>query len=198
MHCCSPTRASIQTGRYTIRYGLQTNVIPASKAYGVDLAEKLLPQYLEPMGYRSHAIGKVRLESCDEGVNDSRTNIKTHSLTLALTLLRVSLFFSGTQWHLGMFTWEYTPTFRGYVRSHTLSFLFKDSTKDISFVVRTVASLLKLKTMVVCRTRFLDTTAVHKTIFSTRTKMRTIQLHLICISTKVCVVGKTAHSHNFI
>ena len=59
MHCCSPTRAALLTGRYPIRYGLQTNVIPASKAYGLDLAERILPQYLAPLGYRSHAIGKV-------------------------------------------------------------------------------------------------------------------------------------------
>ena len=26
MHCCSPTRAALQSGRYNIRYGLQTQV----------------------------------------------------------------------------------------------------------------------------------------------------------------------------
>ena len=26
--CCSPTRAMLMTGRYNIRYGLQTQVIP--------------------------------------------------------------------------------------------------------------------------------------------------------------------------
>ena len=57
MHCCSPTRATLLTGRYPIRYGLQTNVIPANKAYGLNLTETLLPQHLKALGYRTHAIG---------------------------------------------------------------------------------------------------------------------------------------------
>ena len=123
MHCCSPTRASIQTGRYTIRYGLQTNVIPASKAYGVDLAEKLLPQYLEPMGYRSHAIGKVRLESCHKSVNDSRTDTKIQSFTPALTLLCVSLFLPSTSGILACLHGSIHPHFVDtYVHIRLVSF----------------------------------------------------------------------------
>ena len=75
MHCCSPTRAALQTGRYNIRYGLQTQVIPNNKRYGLNLDEQILPQYLKKLGYATHAIGK---------------------------------------WHLGLWNWKYTPTFRGY------------------------------------------------------------------------------------
>jgi arylsulfatase A-like enzyme len=32
---CTPTRAALMTGRYPLRYGLQTLVIPASMSYGL-------------------------------------------------------------------------------------------------------------------------------------------------------------------
>jgi arylsulfatase A-like enzyme len=75
MQCCSPTRSAIMTGRYNIRYGLQTQVIPNNKRYGLNLDEKTIPEYLNPHGYTSHAIGK---------------------------------------WHLGIWNWGYTPTYRGF------------------------------------------------------------------------------------
>lgn len=73
--CCTPTRAMLMTGRYNIRYGLQTQVIPNNKRYGLNLDEKILPQYLNTLGYKTHAMGK---------------------------------------WHLGLYNWASTPTFRGY------------------------------------------------------------------------------------
>jgi len=75
MHCCTPTRSALHTGRYPIRFGLQTGVIPNTSPYGLNLDEKLVPQYMKEQGYATHAVGK---------------------------------------WHLGIFTWDYTPTFRGY------------------------------------------------------------------------------------
>ena len=61
MHCCSPTRAALHTGRYNIRYGLQTQVIPNNKKYGLNLDEKVVPQYLKELGYSTHAIGIIIL-----------------------------------------------------------------------------------------------------------------------------------------
>lgn len=75
MQCCSPTRAALNTGRYNIRYGLQTQVIPMNKRYGLNLDEKIMPQYFKELGYATHAMGK---------------------------------------WHLGVWNWQYTPTYRGY------------------------------------------------------------------------------------
>ena len=34
MRACSPTRAALQTGRYTIRYGFQSGVLEPAKPYG--------------------------------------------------------------------------------------------------------------------------------------------------------------------
>ena len=56
--CCSPTRAMLMSGRYNIRMGLQTQVIPENKRYGLPLNESTMPQYLNPLGYTSHAVGK--------------------------------------------------------------------------------------------------------------------------------------------
>ena len=55
---CSPTRASLQTGRYTIRYGFQSGVLKPPKPYGLALNETLLPQHLARHGFVSHAVGK--------------------------------------------------------------------------------------------------------------------------------------------
>ena len=38
---CTPTRASLMTGRYPLRYGLQTLVIPSSYTYGLATNEWL-------------------------------------------------------------------------------------------------------------------------------------------------------------
>jgi arylsulfatase B len=58
---CTPTRAALMTGRYPLRYGLQTLVIPASMSYGLSTDEWLLPQALKQAGYTNAIIGKWHL-----------------------------------------------------------------------------------------------------------------------------------------
>lgn len=61
MSQCSPTRASLMTGRYPIRYGLQNVVIPIDADYGLFLNETIMPQHLKQHGFRTHAVGKWHL-----------------------------------------------------------------------------------------------------------------------------------------
>ena len=65
MNICTPTRASLMTGRYPFRYGLQTIVIPGPATYGLDLSERLLPQALTNAGYTTAIIGKWHLGHAD-------------------------------------------------------------------------------------------------------------------------------------
>jgi arylsulfatase A-like enzyme len=63
---CTPTRACLMTGRYPLRYGLQTLVIPSGGAYGLATDEWLLPQALKEAGYKTAIIGKWHLGHTDQ------------------------------------------------------------------------------------------------------------------------------------
>lgn len=58
---CTPTRAALMTGRYPLRTGLQTGVIPGAGLYGIPLDEQLLPQVLREAGYQTAMVGKWHL-----------------------------------------------------------------------------------------------------------------------------------------
>jgi len=58
---CTPTRAALMTGRYPMRYGLQTLVILPDQTYGLTTTERLLPQALRDAGYSTALVGKWHL-----------------------------------------------------------------------------------------------------------------------------------------
>jgi len=62
---CTPSRAALMTGRYPMRYGLQTLVIFPSHTYGLPTDEKTLPQALKEVGYKTMIVGKWRLGHAD-------------------------------------------------------------------------------------------------------------------------------------
>ncbi|MCX5567731.1 arylsulfatase B [Kaistia nematophila] len=62
---CTPTRAALMTGRYPLRYGLQTGVIPSGGDYGLATDEYLLPQALQQAGYKTALVGKWHLGHAD-------------------------------------------------------------------------------------------------------------------------------------
>ncbi len=63
---CSPTRASLMTGRYPMRYGLQVGVVRPTAQYGLPLEERMLPQALHEAGYTTVICGKWHLGSFDK------------------------------------------------------------------------------------------------------------------------------------
>ena len=66
MMVCTPSRAALMTGRYPMRYGLQTLVIFPSHTYGLATDERTLPQALKEAGYYTALIGKWHLGHADK------------------------------------------------------------------------------------------------------------------------------------
>ncbi|HKB84160.1 MAG TPA: arylsulfatase [Burkholderiales bacterium] len=61
------TRAALLTGRYPMRYGLQTlSILPWSQ-YGLPTGERLLPEALKEAGYRTVMLGKWQLGHYKKG-----------------------------------------------------------------------------------------------------------------------------------
>ena len=61
MPVCSPTRSALMTGRYSMRFGLQTGVVRPWAQYGLPLDERTLPQALKEAGYETAITGKWHL-----------------------------------------------------------------------------------------------------------------------------------------
>ena len=58
---CSPTRSSLLTGRYPMRYGLQVGVVRPWARHGLPLEERTLAQALKEAGYTTAICGKWHL-----------------------------------------------------------------------------------------------------------------------------------------
>ncbi len=66
MPVCTPSRAELMTGRYAMRYGLETLVIFPSHTYGLPTDERTLPQALKDVGYDTAMVGKWHLGHADQ------------------------------------------------------------------------------------------------------------------------------------
>ncbi|CAM9233994.1 unnamed protein product, partial [Ectocarpus sp. 6 AP-2014] len=77
MTLCTPARASIMTGRYPVRYGMQYSVIMPGSPWGLPTSEKILPEYMNEAGYESHMVGKWHLGSYRDESLPSQRGFKT-------------------------------------------------------------------------------------------------------------------------
>ncbi|XP_066269867.1 arylsulfatase B-like isoform X3 [Branchiostoma lanceolatum] len=135
---CTPTRSAIMTGRHPIHTGLQHGVIIGAQPYGLGLNETVLPQYLKQLGYATRMVGKVstltRILQMDpmifniDGVTIVFIGLQhfvivsaqPYGLALNETILPQYMKQLGYttrmvgKWHLGMYAWDYTPTYRGF------------------------------------------------------------------------------------
>lgn len=62
---CSPTRSSLMTGRYPMRYGLQAGVVRPWAPHGLPLEERTLAEAFKEAGYTTAICGKWHLGHLD-------------------------------------------------------------------------------------------------------------------------------------
>eukprot|EP00041_Stephanoeca_diplocostata_P030711 m.936691 g.936691 ORF g.936691 m.936691 type:complete len:653 (+) comp23811_c0_seq3:148-2106(+) len=78
---CSPTRAALLTGRYNIRYGMQSGVLESGQAWGVNLDETMLPEALRGVTKRSKLEQQSSPPEHATATMQSTTNLNCSSQT---------------------------------------------------------------------------------------------------------------------
>ncbi|XP_046660698.1 arylsulfatase B-like isoform X2 [Homalodisca vitripennis] len=75
---CTPSRAALLSGKHPIHNGMQHDVIYAPEPWGLPLTEKLMPEFLQDLGYTTRAVGKWHLGFFKADYTPSRRGFDSH------------------------------------------------------------------------------------------------------------------------
>ena len=65
LHMCTPSRASVLTGRHPVTFGFHDSIHRPDRAYGLPINQRLVSQDLKQLGYATHIIGEWHLGFCN-------------------------------------------------------------------------------------------------------------------------------------
>lgn len=75
---CTPSRASVMTGKYPVKLGMDHWVIISDEPWGLGLREQLMPEYFQENGYKTSLIGKWHLGFYQRQYTPTMRGFDTH------------------------------------------------------------------------------------------------------------------------
>lgn len=75
---CTPSRSALMTGFHPIHTGMQSGVLVGAAPYALPLKFKLMPEYLNDLGYKSVAVGKWHLGSHRAVYTPTKRGFQSH------------------------------------------------------------------------------------------------------------------------